>query len=174
MSRPATLDSLRALMFGSVRKIGRSFTRPDDDWAMVMMVQTPQGAEVVPLANELFANGASKEVLGELLRRYVAVRGAYRYALLLNSHVAVEPTQEQLDAIHRGELRIEQIEGASELLTLLVGDAEEEQVWTAEIVRDSRLVRKHLPWERLDTKEGHSLSGRFVGMNEYLRRARST
>lgn len=172
LSNPATLDDLRRSVVASVRKIGAGFRHPADDWTSVLFVQSPEGIEVVGLDNELFARGVTKDALAVVLRGYVAERGAYRYALLLNAHIAVEPSEEQLEAVRREELRIEQIEGARELLFLCVGDAEEEQVWRAEIFRDRRYVRKLGPWEHLDEASGWSFEGRFAGLNETLRRPR--
>ena len=173
MTAPATLDHLRQYVIAAARRIGRGFTSPSDDWMQVAFVQSPEGLDVIGLANDMFASGLSKDVLGEFLRRYVVEKGAYRYVVLLNMHVAKQPTSEQLEAVRAETLRVEQIEGASEMLALLAGDAEEEQFWWAPIERrPGTAIRAMGRWERLDEQAGDSFEGRFAGLNAYMRQPR--
>jgi hypothetical protein len=169
MSHPATLTDLRLRVQGTIAKIGRGFTKPDDDWAMVLVVQTPRGVE--PALVQMPLGGAEKEAVGEALRQLVALQGAYRYALVLNMHRISqdELSEEQLAAVRGESLRLEQIEASVEGLLLLVGDAETEEAWSADITRNARGVRQHGPWEQMDYG---SQSGRFAGLNEYMRRPR--
>ena len=173
MATPATLDHLRLFVIGQARKIGRGFTKPDEDWAQVAFIQSPGGLDVVMLSGENFRDGLSKDVLGETLRRYVQFAGAYRYVVLLNAHITDEddpPTPEQIEGLRSEQLHVAQLEGSKEVLILLVGDAEEEQLWMAPIGRSPRTATRTMgKWEREDVKEGRDYVGRFRGLNAYMR-----
>ena len=173
MSAPATLADLRKMMQASVRKIGRDFTRPGDDWEMVFIVQTPSGIDVVPLRNEFFESGLSKDVLGETMREWVVLRGAFRYAVLFNTHSRWEPSEEDIERVRNEELHVRDLPGAIETLVLTVGDAESEELWTCEIRRDGKLPPTLGPWTNW-TAEGASWLGRFAGLNAYMQQPRRT
>jgi hypothetical protein len=167
MSRPATLEHLRQLVTGGAARVGAKFTRPDDDWTTTFFVQTPRGLEIVGIDPAILSNDAAKDAVGQLLREQVVRVGAYRYAFLMSTWV-VDPdtaSEEQLQAIQAGELRVRDVEGRSEQLTLVLGDAEEEQVWYAPIERHEKLPPKLGRWQRSDAD---AWGGRFVGLNEYL------
>jgi len=173
MNGPATLAQLRQSVQASVRKVQKTFTNPRDDWESISLVQTPRGVEIFPIPNEWFRDAASKDLLGEALRRGMVLHGVFRYAFLMNAHaIAVEPEQldEVMGPVAREEKRIEQMEGAYEQLTLTVGDPETEEIWVARIERDQRMIRTLGPWEDMLAYEGATFTGRFVGLNEYLRR----
>jgi hypothetical protein len=167
---PATLEHLRRYVVAGLRRIERGFDSPEDDWTMVCFVQTPAGVEVLALANDLFRDGMSKDALAAFLRGCVITRRAYRYALLLNVHMARSPSEEELEAVHEERMRIEELERATEHLFMLLGDAEQEQAWMAPIERrPGMLLRRCGRWERLDTREGWTFEGRFAGLNEAMR-----
>lgn len=171
MTGPATLTDLRKFMQAKIRKIGQGFREPDDDWAMVLVVQTPAGIEPVALAPDMFRDGRTKDLLAEYLRRLVVAKGAYRYAVLYNAHGIALPDEaearETVERIRNEEVRVEQLEGAQEVLWLTVGDAETEEFWSAPILRDARYVRKLGKWENVSA-EFDGIAGRFVGLNAYL------
>lgn len=170
MSGPATLDDLRQMVFARVRKVERAFTSPVDDWPMAMFVQNADGVESMPLRNEWFASGRTKDLLGEVLKQAMVVSGVFRYALLINTHASEDVSDEQVERIRRDELRVEQVEGAWEQLVLVVGDAETEEAWKAMIGRSARMLRTLGRWERMDAGDEVAISGRFAGLNAYLRR----
>lgn len=169
MSGPATLADLRRTVQATARKIGREFRRPDDDWSSALIVQTPDDVVPVPLAAGLMEFGYQKDIVAGLIKRAVAEVGALRYALLLNTHMVREPDQETLDRIHAEQVRIGQLPGAVETLVLVVGDAESEELWLAQIERDGI----HPPWLKPWYQPDHDkTSGRFAGLNQYLRQPR--
>lgn len=162
----ATLGGLREYMQRTVLAIGDGFDNPADDWDPVYVVQTPRGIEVIGFESGWFESGMSKDVLGEALRLRAA--DVYRYALLINGH-GIDPVVtpiETLDEPACRELRIEQVEGNYEFLTLIVGDAEQEEAWLAKIEFDDNLIRSLGEWTKVDVE------GRFAGLNEYMRGVR--
>lgn len=162
----SSLADLRSHMFVSLRRIGRKFTEPDDDWVQVMAVQSPKGIEIAEV--EVPWSGQDKEILGEVLRRAVAEYGAYRYALVLNTHMLKNADPETMARVRREEVRISELPGAREMLTLVLGDAETEETWTALIERDGVEPPKLGAWEKADRFEG-----RFAGLNAYMRQPRT-
>jgi hypothetical protein len=163
----ATLDDLSKFVRSGVEEIGRKFTDPEDDWTAVMFVQTPSGVDILGLPSCLFESGAVKDALANILRSFVATAGAYRYALLLNTHMTVgNPDVGDIQRVRQGEVRIEQLPGAIEALLLIVGDAETELGWMAEIKRTPHMLRTITEWKKL-TPDG--LEGRFAGLSEALR-----
>jgi hypothetical protein len=167
-ARPATLLDLRKFVQAGVRRVGKGFAHADDDWMAMLFVQSPQGVEIQALPAHLFAGQEAKDLLAAYLKGYVAERGAYRYALLLNAHMKAEPSEEELRRHRADELHIRDMFEATELLVLAVGDAETEELWTSDIGRTPRGLRTPGPWHRMDHAEG-----RFAGLNEALRRERS-
>lgn len=180
MSGPATLADLRKLTMARVRKIGQTFRRPDDDWPMFMLVQSPHGVEAARLPNYAMATGHTKNALADALRAAMVSHGVFRYALLINAHGIRfdDDDREQADKImarvRAEQVRIEQLEGAWELLGLAVGDAESEEYWTAEIRRTPRMIRTLGPWERQDDKGDATVAGRFAHLGEVLREGSRT
>jgi hypothetical protein len=167
-ARPATLLDLRKFVQAGVRRVGKGFTHADDDWTAMLFVQSPKGVEIQALPPHLFAGQEAKDLLAAYLKGYVADRGAYRYALLLNGHMKAMPSEEELQRHTADELHIRDMAGATELLLLSVGDAETEELWTSDIGRTPRGLRTPGPWHRID-----SHTGRFAGLNAALRRERS-
>jgi hypothetical protein len=174
MSRPATLAALRESVIGSARKIGHSFTKPDDDWANVFVTQSPDGVSSEPLPSEWFEHGFQKDRVAAALRLALVMRGVYRYALLLNTYGIELPTAEPesyevLDAVAAEEVRIRDLPGRYELLVLTVGDAETEELWTAKIERSEIHPPKLRPFEQWGPGENVGFEGRFTGLNQALR-----
>jgi hypothetical protein len=167
MSGPATLGDLRSFVQANARRIGRGFTRPDDDWIMVCFVQSPRGVEVMPL--EMPLDGFGKTALGEALRQANADYGVYRYAVLLNAHGVEDISEQDLARVRHEEVRVGDMPGAFEQLVLIVGDAEQEEVWRARIERDGRRPPRLGPWER---PTFDAATGRFAGLNAYMREPR--
>lgn len=157
-----TLDGMAAFMQGGVARIEDDFSEPGDDWINVLAVRSKKGVEIMPLPGEMFAEASGKDLLGELMRRLVAQRGAYRYALLVNSVGA--PVPDQLEEFAASDRRVAELPDAVELLMLLVGDAESERLYTSQIGFEHGL-RRAGPWRA--SSEGWE--SRFSHLNAYLR-----
>lgn len=169
MSGPATLADLRKWVQASVRRLGRQFTRPDDDWLPVLFVQTPEGIEILGISPEFFATADKKDALADALRDWIR-RGAFRYALLLNTH-ARQMNDEEMKEHIRGSGRIADLPGAVEALVLNVGDAEQEELWMAKIRRREKLPPTLESWEKWEAAEEPGRQ-RFLGLNEAIREPR--
>jgi hypothetical protein len=172
--QPATLDDLRSFVIAQTRKIERAFKRPDDDWSQVLLVQTPSGVDVVQVP--MLKTGREKEQLAETLKQAVGMLGAYRYALLMNMHYRMVDVANNMDEaldvladVQAERVRVQDMPDAIEALMLMVGDAESEQLWLCEIDRHTHRPPKLKRWERWDDREGAGYSGRFFGLNEYMR-----
>jgi hypothetical protein len=178
MSHPATLADLRQHMQAAARKRGGTFTRPDDDWEMVMVVQSLRGLEVMPIPNDAMESGATKAVFAEAMRMAMVSSGVFRYALLLNTYAVkvakLDPAEAEdaditmLELVSEEKLRVADLPGAYEQLTLTVGDAETEEMWVSRIKRHPTLPPRLGPWEK---QEGER-SGRFVDLGSELGRLR--
>lgn len=159
-----TLDGMAVFVQEAVQRIGEEFRDPDDDWISVLAIRSTKGIELMPLPGQLFEHASGKDLLGELMRRMVADRGAYRYALLLNAHGApIAP--DKLDEFRDSERRVADLPGSVELLVLLVGDAEQERLYTSEIALGSGGVRQAGPWRT----SNEAWESRFAHLNAYLR-----
>lgn len=170
-----TLEDMRLWVTSSVAKIERGFTEPDDDWIQIMFIQTPTEINMLPLHNEWFANGTSKDLLGEILKQTVARFGTIRYGILLNCFsLAVDaPGGEMADLdanfmerVRSEGVRLSEHPRSRETLMLILGDAEGEQEWHCYIERHENKPPTLTPWEQ---KPADAVStGRFVGLNAYL------
>lgn len=166
---PATLGHLRRTVQAAIAKVGRGFQTPEADWQPMLFVQSPKGLETFALPALMAAagSGARKEAVAAVLKELLAACGAYRYALLLNVFAIGEPNEEQVEAMREETMRISAMPGSFECLHLIVGDAESEEHWEADILRDGRGLRTLGPWEVWDSAEG-----RFTDLGEVLRRPR--
>lgn len=162
MSAPTTLADLREYMRDTIARIGEAFTEPDDDWMSVCCLQHADGLVIVALDGQLFASELRKDVLAETLRRAIVQVKAFRYALLLNTHMAVVDN-ENTDRVGRG-IRVEQLPNAREMLVLLTVDAEQEQASSCLISRDGVNPPSLEGW-----KDMEEFVGRFANLNERMR-----
>lgn len=170
MSTPAWLDQLGTHVQGMVERVGAGFTAPDDDWLPVMLIQHQGGLDVLGLDFSLFGSHGAKDALADLLRSALVEHGAYRFALLLNTHeLAVDGGEAEAEAlierVRLGE-RVENMPGSREQLTLIVGDAETEHAWRSLIERHPDAPPTLAPWVSMT---GGHLTGRFAGLGEALR-----
>jgi hypothetical protein len=176
VSGPATLADFRAHVEALYRRIGKELRSPDADWpACVLVVQTPKGVDLARVPPEFLEHGYQKTivraVLVEALRTF---GGVFRFALVLNVHGVALKTDargnELRARIEAEELRVEDLPEAREYLWLVVGDAETEEVWRAEVRRDERRPPTLSSWRDLSNDpETTAISGRFTGFSEALR-----
>lgn len=159
-----TLDGMAAFVQEAVKQIGAEFRDPDDDWINVLAIRSKRGVEIMPLQGQLFEHASGKDLLGELMRRMVADRGAYRYALLINAFAARIP-KEEFEQWLEGDERVSERPDRVEMLVLLVGDAEQERMYSSEIAIDGDGVRHAGPWR----ESPEAWESRFAHLNAYLR-----
>lgn len=159
-----TLAELREHVQGVIAGIGEGFTEPDDDWMPIACLDGEDGLILIGLAGDLFADGLRKDALALFLKQAMVQFKARRYALLLNTHMrAVDPDEyEQIASEHK---RVQEFEGAEEILVLVVGDAEQEDCVMAKIERDGISPPTLMEW-----KEPQGWGGRFSGLNEQMSR----
>lgn len=165
-----TLAEFSRFAQSQVRRLGKTFRRPDDDWVPVAFLQGPDGGvSIHGLDWSLFRSGETKDAAAVLLRLLIAAE-ATRYAVLMNTHVA-RGGAEEAARVSREEVRVEHLPGARECLVLVVGDAESEQRWLAEIRRDGRRPPKLGPWQTEGEFFGEEtrLSGRFFNLGAWMR-----
>jgi hypothetical protein len=168
-----TLADLRVYITDGLAKIQERFERPDDDWPMVFFWQDTEGVKGMDLPLELFEHETMKDVLAEVLRRVVAQHSAFRYGIVMNAWVVRPEGEEELAELMRLReqgVRNSQVPGAFEQLSVHVGDAEQEQVWSARIERDGTSTPTLTEWE--NQTETATFEGRFVNLNAYMQEGR--
>jgi hypothetical protein len=113
------------------------------------------------------ASGKTKDHLASVLRLVLRETRALRYALLLNTWVAPVEGDDTatIEAVQEERRRVSELPGAFEQLTLVVGDAEQEVLWTARIFRRRRKPPVLGAWEKVDEK----IEGRFFDLGSVLR-----
>lgn len=158
-----TLDGIRTYVQDVVENIGSDFTDPDDDWMQVACIEGEKGMIVLVLPNSLFENGYQKDALAYTLRQAMRHFGAYRYAVLFNAHMKAFASEEEMQKVRDEERRISELDGAREMLLLVVGDAEQENAFSAEIKRDGVNPPTLEEWKGVD-----GMTGRFSGLNEAM------
>jgi hypothetical protein len=164
-----TLDEIRRFVTNGAEQVRRDFTEPDDDWRQILFVQSPGKMNVLPM--EIPPGADAKDTYGRILRSFVAGVGALRYAALFNTwqralDMDAAESQAYIERVRNEEILIRDDPKATELLMLNVGDAEEEQLWWARILRHPDRPPGLASWERV---EATALEGRFVGLNSYMR-----
>lgn len=164
-----TLEEFRDYVKGVVEEIGAEFTEPDDDWMQVACFDTPGGVVVAGLDNELFANGQSKDKMAFMLKKMMPLMGATNYAVLFNAHAKMDMSKEEFEQVRREQKRVEEMEGAHELLLLIYGNAQMEMAISADITRDGEHPPTLEEWKSVD-----GMGGRFSNLNEELRSTPST
>ena len=174
---PATLEQLRLQVQAELRRIGRGFRNPADDWPVLQIwVQTPeQGVErVQPGFPTQF--GWQKDVLMRTLKEASRLYGVIRFVLVVNTHMVTFDSEKEearaneiMARVRAEEMRLEDLPESVECLTMLVGDAEEEHLWRALIRRDERRPPTLSPWEQVDADPETTMDGRFTGFSEAIR-----
>lgn len=160
-----TLDGMTKVVQQMVGQMAElTFTSPEDDWISTMFIYSPKGIQVMALPGEMFETQTTKDLLAELLKQFVASQGAYRYALLLNAHMAPMP-KDEFEDWQQTEERVSERPNAVEVLVLISGDAEQEQLTHSVIEFTADGIRRAGPWEVWPTDDG----GRFSQLNAYLR-----
>lgn len=139
-----------------VRSVGENFTRPDDDWATVLFVESRRGIEVVAISPEYLASDEAKQRLAlEVIPSYVGERRGYRVALVASSWF----TSYALPAGHGLQLPPLLAEpGRHEVVTVQVADIGHQELWFAKIERFKVVPPQLGEWQRF---EG-DLVGRFA------------
>lgn len=159
-----TFDQFAERVLLQARMVGRTFTKPDDDWAPVAVIDTPRGLGVVVIGAGHLADYESKRVLGEqVLPALVREHKARKIALVTSAWMSVLADRPDVrDALARGELRPSQDPERVEVVWVTVMDAEVKRAWMAPILRSRRKPPKLGPWTRHDEGANSGLSGLLV------------
>jgi hypothetical protein len=81
-----TFAQTREHYLGMVRRLGDSFTEPDDDWAAVIFLETPRGRDIVAIEPGHFATDEGKERYArEILPSFISEQRASRVGLVVSS-----------------------------------------------------------------------------------------
>lgn len=164
MPNVGTREQLKDYMMGIIAEIGRGFTDPEDDWAMVAALEDSDGQlHLAPLDNEMFANDHSKDILAAMLKDYIKKTRIVNYAILFNVHGVAFKTKEEMEEAMklRGSRRLSTLPGAVEMLMLIVGNEMVETSYQAKISRDGKSPPTLGEWKEITGSEG-----RFSHFNE--------
>jgi hypothetical protein len=157
-SVPTTLEQFRQHVIRELEKQSYRFSHPNHDWlSLQLWAQNEDGVDYADVAKVVeivrgggdFTTADEKDEASAAVRAAIAGSGSYRYALVTNGNLVDKDV-------------------TYEVLTMAVGDAEEEQLWIARIRRDSRRRRRIGVW-KLETE----WEGRFVQLNDLLRAPRT-
>lgn len=162
-----TRDQLKDYMVGVIADIGKGFTDPDDDWMMVAVMEDADGElHLAPLDPAAFATEASKDMLAQVIKGYIAQKRIVNYVILFNVHGVAFKTQFEMDQAmkERGDRRLSSVPGAVEMLMLVVGNSAHETSFQADIIRDGENPPTLGEW-----KEVNGQQGRFTGFNEQMK-----
>lgn len=159
-----TFDQFAERVLLQARMVGRAFTKPDDDWAPVALIDTPRGIGVVAIDTDYFADYESKQELAEqVLPALIREHKVRKIALVTSAWMSVLADRpEARDAMARGELRPSQDPDRVEVVWITVMDAEVKRAWMAPILRSRRKPPKLGPWTRHDESADSTLSGLLV------------
>lgn len=143
-----TFDQFAERVLLQARMVGRTFTKPDDDWAPVALIDTPRGIGVVAIDSDYFADYESKRALAELvLPTLVREHKARKLALVTSAWMSfLADRPEARDAMTRGKLRPSQDPERIEVVWIIVMDAEVKRAWSAPILRSRRKPPRLGPW----------------------------
>ena len=158
------LEEFRDQVVQQIEDIGADFTEADDDWMQVAILDTPEGRIIMGLHPQLFINDQSKDMLAFMIKQAIKVHEAKHYAVLFNAHMKAFKSMEEVQEAQKRSKRIQEYEGAQELLLLVYGNATFEHVISANIVRDGENPPTLTEWKPCDKSEG-----RFTGFNEEMR-----
>lgn len=137
-------DAVKEVAMGGARRIGEGFTRPDDDWAPVLIVG---GARPVTAGLDLDDKDAMAHAISEIIREHEAEAAA----LVTSGWQSSDP------AAASGTMRASEDPERVEILTVAVMDAERAEWWCAEITRYEEAPPVLGDWEMLSP----TASGRF-------------
>jgi hypothetical protein len=131
--RPSSFTHSRDQYLRMVRSVGEHFTRPDDDWAPVMFVESRRGIEIVAIGPDYLASAEAKEKLAlEVIPSFVSERRGYRVALVTSSWFTSYALPAGLD-LQLPPLLSEP--GRHEVVTVQVADIGRQELWFAKIER---------------------------------------
>jgi hypothetical protein len=139
-----------------VRGLGENFTKPDDDWAAVLFLETPTGTQIVAVDPAYLASEEAKERFAlEVLPSFISEQRAYRVGMVVSAWF----TSYELPAGMNMELPPTlQTPGRKEVVSVQVADLAHQELWWAQINRSSTAPPQLGEWEQLEA----DLMGRFA------------
>jgi hypothetical protein len=164
MSKTCTLDELVQHAKRLVKMQGRTFTRPDDDWTMTVLVVHPgdERPHVIPLPGWVSNDSDAKEALGIALAVAARLTKPLMVALISSTWmVEMDRNSGDVDA-ETGRVRVMPRDHPDrvEKMFIAVADTEVEEGHFATIKRRRRRPPVLGPWE--EPFKGGELTGRLI------------
>ena len=164
-----------------VKGVGSTFEKPDDDWICMLFFEDKNGDPgMTPLPPQMFENDQTKDLLVALIAHMLRHMNVKRYALLLNGWMlktsiprdveeSAAQAEEQLLALHaEWSGHYDKHPESVEVLSLVVADSEQSQMWLAEIKRTEDAPPTLDTWQK-----GGEDGGRFSVLAEVLKEINS-
>lgn len=138
----------------AVRKIGESFTEPDDDWEPTALIEGGEGTIVVALAMEKALWPSAVAIMAQKTK-------ATKVALVTSSWGLHFSSSEEYDAYcaDPDALSPSKHPNGIEMVAVTIYDAERVEAWSARILRDGEQPPSLSEWEW----GGAEPDGRMVG-----------
>lgn len=168
-----TFHEFTSAVLERVRAVGEGFEAPDDDWLPVLLLERAEGeVAAVALPLQLFASGAAKDLLVELLEGLIRAARARKAALILSIWMRAVPLDsaiwrhvQETDELPAGERMPSEAPDRIEAVQVAIMDAEIQQWWIAVIDRDGVRPPTLGEWEGPSDQVG----GRFARVQHALR-----
>lgn len=130
-----TIEQFREGILGSVRSIGGGFTKPDDDWVPVLIIDNHVGRTAWPVG-AFFASDDGKDKLIALLPTIFQNVHATRAALISSAWILDLPNTEEARRVLEQGKSIAEEPNRKEIVMIRLSDGFVEEGWLASITRD--------------------------------------
>jgi hypothetical protein len=157
----SSFDEFGASVRAQARRIGQGFTRPDDDWTTVLILEGPQGMEIVGVEPAFLDSHGSMDLLVLMLAQEIRRAEAQRLALVASTWTVEErPEDAELTRRLRKERRLGDHPRRREELLVEVADWQNFELWRAPIRRRATKRPALGPWARVE--DAANVKGRLV------------
>ena len=147
----------RDLVFDAVKSIGKLFTRPDDDWSPIMLLETKTGPVITALS---FDSADSKEAFAIALPSLLRKLGATLMALVVSAWTLyTTPIKYELQ-MAMGDGSIRDHPDRQEKVMVTFADHTGAESWGALITRSEHAPPELCEFTKMDMDDAKS-TGRF-------------
>lgn len=159
MKFPPSMEDLRKIR-EQVEAVGRSFTKPDDDWSAVCFLFNDKGVNIAGI--DMSEKDAVPAMLTMLARKTKAIAGAMITSIWHTPVDASNPLHEiEIGLIN--ELGVRNHPDRKEAVQLELFDGKDTEIWFAPINRFPDKPPTLGEWEKQELANG---SGRFANLME--------
>ena len=151
-----SLSELAQAAKEGTHRVQQEFTRPDDDWAPVMLLETETGTEAVEWD---IPEPELKDLFALKLSTFLAERKATAVAFVTSSWMLSHGAAKEWVATEEAP-QISQHPKRVEVVFVTCISREEEEAWLARILRVPGRPPRLGPWEHFGS--GAALGGRFT------------